>query len=139
MRYRREVHAKLAGDGGLRITRIDLLADKPCDLHWRQPMPFLVLGDLGVAIDRHIAHHDRNFMQASSNRGAQPFRTKVNGVMAIAIRRMNDERLEDAPLLDVRSKFFEPELGELGARVVCILMKQLDGDEHRPAVRNARV
>jgi hypothetical protein len=48
---------------------------------------------------------------------------------------MNDERLKDAALLNVRSKFFERGLGELGARVVRILMKQRDGDEHRPAVR----
>ena len=44
---------------------------------------------------------------------------------------------EDAALLDVRSQFFERGLGELGTRVVRILTKQRDGNEHRPAVRNA--
>ena len=50
---------------------------------------------------------------------------------------MNDERLEDAALLDVRSKFFDRDLWELGARVVRILINQRDGNEHRPAVGNA--
>jgi hypothetical protein len=58
----------------------------------------------------------------------------VDAIAAFAIRGMNDERLEDAALLDVRSKFFERCLGELGARVVRILVKQRDGDEYRPAV-----
>jgi hypothetical protein len=52
---------------------------------------------------------------------------------------MNDERLEDAALLDVRSKLLERGLGELGARVVSILIEERDGNEHRPAVRNAGV
>ena len=47
----------------------------------------------------------------------------MDEVAAFAIRRMNDERLEDAALLDVRGKFFERDLGELGARVVRIFMK----------------
>ena len=63
----------------------------------------------------------------------------MDDVAAFAVRRMNGERLEDAALLDVRSKFFERDLGELGARVVRILVKERDGDEHRPAVRDAGV
>jgi hypothetical protein len=61
----------------------------------------------------------------------------MDEVAAIAIRRMNDERLEDAALLDVCRQFFERGLGELGARVVRILVQQRDGNEHRPAVRSA--
>ena len=61
----------------------------------------------------------------------------MDEVAAIAIRRMNDERLEDAALLDVRRQFFERGLGELGTRVIRILMQLRDGNEHRPAVRNA--
>ena len=76
-------------------------------------------------------------MQPGSNCCAQSPGTEMDEVAAIAIRTVNDERLEDAALLDVRSKFFERGLGELGARVVRILMKQRDSDEHRPAVRNA--
>ena len=36
----------------------------------------------------------------------------MDEVTAIAIRGMSDERLQDAPLLDVRSKFFEHGLRE---------------------------
>ena len=79
----------------------------------------------------------RHLSEPCPLRGAQSLGTEVDEVAAFAIRRTNDEGLEDAALLDVRSKFFERALGELGARVVRILMKQRDGNEHRPAVRNA--
>ena len=102
-------------------------------------MTFLVLRDLGVAIDGQVAHDDWHFVQARSNSSAESFGTEMDEVAAFAIRRMNDKRLEDAALLDVRGEFFERGLGELGARVVHILMKQRDGDEPRPAVRNAGV
>ena len=99
-------------------------------------MALLVLGDLGVAIDGQIAHNGRDFVQARSNCSAQSLGTEMDAVAAIAIRGMNDERLEDPALLDVGSKFFERGLGELGARVVRILIEERDGNEHRPAVRD---
>ena len=56
-------------------------------------------------------------MEARSNRSAQSLGTEVDAVAAVAVGGMNDERLEDAALLDVRSKFFDRDLWELGARV----------------------
>ena len=100
-------------------------------------MPLLVLGDLCVAINGQLAQDNRHFAQTRSNRSAKSLSAEMDEVAAIAIRRMNDERLEDAALLDVRSQFFERGLGELGTRVIRILMQQRDGNEHRPAVRNA--
>jgi hypothetical protein len=47
---------------------------------------------------------------------------------------MHDERLQDAALFDVLSELCKRVLGELGARVVRILVEHRHGDEHRPAV-----
>jgi CheY-like chemotaxis protein len=137
MRYRRQVHAELLGSGGVRVTSADSLADELRHLERGQPMPLLVLGDLRVAINGQLAQDNRHFAQTRSNRSAKSLSAEMDEVAAIAIRRMNDERLEDAALLDVRSQFFERGLGELGTRVIRILMQQRDGNEHRPAVRNA--
>jgi hypothetical protein len=101
-----------------------------------QPVAFLVLGDLGVAIGGDVAHDDRHFVKARSNRCAQSLGTEVDAVAAIAIREMHDERLQDAALLDVGGEFFERSLGELRAGVVRILIQKRDGHEHWLAVRD---
>ena len=100
-------------------------------------MALLVLGDLGIAVGGHIAHDDRHFVKTRSNRCAQSLGIEVDAVAAFAIRGMHDEWLQDAAPLDVRGEFFERALGELGARVVRILIQKRYGYEHRPAVWDA--
>lgn len=70
MRYRRQVHAELPGNGGVRVTGVDLLADELRHFDRGQPMALLVLGDLGVAIDGQVAHDDWHFVQTRANRSA---------------------------------------------------------------------
>jgi hypothetical protein len=71
MRHRRQVHAKLLGNGGVRVTAVDLLADELRHFDRGQPMALLVLGDLSIAIDGQVAQDNRHFAQASSNRSAK--------------------------------------------------------------------
>jgi hypothetical protein len=58
----------------------------------------------------------------------------VNLVPAIAVGRMHDERLQDAALSDVLSEFGNRLLGELGARVVRILVEHRHGQQQWPAI-----
>ena len=73
-------------------------------------------------------------MQTGANRCAQPLGAEVDLVPAIVIGRMHDERLQDAALLDVLSELCERLLGELGARVVRILVEHRHGHEQWSAV-----
>lgn len=86
-------------------------------------MALLVLGDLGIAVGRQVAHDDRNLMQTGTNHCAQPLGAEVNPVPAVAVGWMHDERLQDAALPDVLGKLGNRLLGELGARVVRILVE----------------
>ena len=47
---------------------------------------------------------------------------------------MDDERLQDSSLSDVDCEFFERVVGELGARVLSILVKQRHGQEQWHAI-----
>ena len=64
-------------------------------------MSFLVLGDLGIAIGRQVAHDDRNLMQTDTDRCAQPLGAEVDLVPTIVIGRMHYERLQHTAPLDV--------------------------------------
>jgi len=97
----------------------------------------LVLGDLGVAIGRQVAHDDRNLAKPGSDRCAQPLRAEVDAVPAMAIGRMHDEWLQDTTLLEVRGEVGKRVLGELGARVVRILVEHRHRHEHGPTVVDA--
>jgi hypothetical protein len=84
----------------------------------------LVLGDLGIAIGRLVAHDNRNLIEPGSHRGAQALGAEVDAVPALTIGRVHDERLQDTTLSDVRGEFFDRVFGELGSRVVRILVQQ---------------
>ena len=102
---------------------IGLHADKSRQFERRQPLAFLVLGDLGIAVGTHVAHDDWNFMQSGSDRRAQSLGTEVDAVASFAIRGTHDERLQDAALSHVDGEFFEVGLGELGTRVVRVFVQ----------------
>ena len=95
-------------------------------------MALLVLGDLGIAVGRHVAHDDWNFMQSGSDRRAQSLGTEVDAVAAVNIGRVDDERLQDAAQPDVGGEFSEREFGELGSRIARVFVKASGRHEQGP-------
>ena len=74
-------------------------------------------------------------MEAGTDRCAQPLGAEVNLVPAVAVGRMNDERLQDAALSDVHSKLGRVDSSGNSVRGLCsVLVEQRHGQEQRPSV-----
>jgi hypothetical protein len=80
----------------------------------------------------------RDFGQARTLRRTPALRAEVNAVPPLLVDRMNDDRLEDAVLPDVFSKFVQLGFGKLGAGIVRVFAQQVDGQHERHTVPRRR-
>jgi hypothetical protein len=131
MRHGGHVHRQPLGDGGVGLTCFHPRPDEARQVERRQAMSLLVLGYLGVGISGRVADDHRNLGQPCTLRCTPPLRAEVDAVSALLVRRMNDDRLQDAVLPDVVGKLVQLGFRELGARVVRVFAERREGQQLR--------
>lgn len=126
MRDRRLVNTQELGDRGVRVACVGLPANESSQVHRRETVPLLVLGDLRVGVGGCLANEDRHLGKAGPPRGATALGAVMDTVASGCVGRQDDERLQDAVLADAVGQLVDLRFRKLCARIVRVFDQPIE-------------